>query len=461
MKKIYFLLLIICSLYGHILTGQTSAIMDLESTDQGILIPRMTTAQRTAIPNPAKSLLVFDTTTNGFWFFNGTDWHAIDDNRFDGNVSIFDGSLTIYKPWNATGIVQLGGPTATPGITFRSNEPETYRSDIKMYKTGLVFATHANTTIPTVRMSILNNGNVGIGTTEPIHKLNVAGDVFVDNGWIRVNKQKGLFFQDYGGGFYMKDDTWIRTFNNKSFYHNTGIMRTDGALQVGPNGDRFIVNDAGNVGIGTSTPTKKLHVKNGDVLLENSVFSVTTPGSATGQVAITSPGGAPGIIFRSNNPETYRADISRRLDGLHFGVGTTTTRPSTKLTIKNDGRVVIGSTTTPGDYKLYVEKGILTEHLRAALKSSSRWADDAFGKKPNLKELEAFIKQHSHLIGVPSAEELVETGIDMVEMDATLLRQIEWLWEEAIESEREKDELEDKVEELTNRLEILEQLIKK
>lgn len=54
-----------------------SAMLDIKSTDKGILIPRMTTAQRTAISNPAAGLLVFDNTTGGFWFFNGTAWESL------------------------------------------------------------------------------------------------------------------------------------------------------------------------------------------------------------------------------------------------------------------------------------------------------------------------------------------------------------------------------------------------
>lgn len=51
-----------------------SAMLDITSTTTGILIPRMTTAQRTAIAAPAQGLKVYDTTTNTFWYYNGTTW---------------------------------------------------------------------------------------------------------------------------------------------------------------------------------------------------------------------------------------------------------------------------------------------------------------------------------------------------------------------------------------------------
>ncbi|MCR9290971.1 MAG: hypothetical protein NXI23_26680, partial [Bacteroidetes bacterium] len=49
-----------------------SAILDVKSTSLGVLVPRMTTAQRNLISSPATGLLVFDTTTGSFWFYNGS-----------------------------------------------------------------------------------------------------------------------------------------------------------------------------------------------------------------------------------------------------------------------------------------------------------------------------------------------------------------------------------------------------
>lgn len=54
-----------------------SSILDIQSTDKGLLIPRMTTSHRILINNPATGLLVFDTDANTFWFFDGSDWQEI------------------------------------------------------------------------------------------------------------------------------------------------------------------------------------------------------------------------------------------------------------------------------------------------------------------------------------------------------------------------------------------------
>lgn len=54
-----------------------SAMLDISSTNKGILIPRMTTSQRNAISTPAIGLMVFDNTTGSFWFNNSNGWGEI------------------------------------------------------------------------------------------------------------------------------------------------------------------------------------------------------------------------------------------------------------------------------------------------------------------------------------------------------------------------------------------------
>lgn len=51
-----------------------SAILDIKSTNKGMLVPRMTSSQRTMIINAAIGLLVFDTDTESFWFKDSTGW---------------------------------------------------------------------------------------------------------------------------------------------------------------------------------------------------------------------------------------------------------------------------------------------------------------------------------------------------------------------------------------------------
>ena len=60
-------------------TPDPSSMLDIQSpaNDKGVLIPRMTDLQRLAISTPANGLLVFDTTTKSFWFYNVNIWKEL------------------------------------------------------------------------------------------------------------------------------------------------------------------------------------------------------------------------------------------------------------------------------------------------------------------------------------------------------------------------------------------------
>jgi hypothetical protein len=52
-----------------------SALVDMKSTESGMLIPRMTENNRDNISNPATGLMIYQTDGNsGFYYFNGSNW---------------------------------------------------------------------------------------------------------------------------------------------------------------------------------------------------------------------------------------------------------------------------------------------------------------------------------------------------------------------------------------------------
>ena len=61
------------------ITPDASSILELRSVERGFLAPRMTTDQRNNISNPADGLLVYDTQTQSFWYWDQADseWKAI------------------------------------------------------------------------------------------------------------------------------------------------------------------------------------------------------------------------------------------------------------------------------------------------------------------------------------------------------------------------------------------------
>ncbi len=86
MKKIIILLAFIGSQFAqaqnvgiNTSTPDNSAALDITATDKGMLVPRMTQAQRTAIASPATGLLLYQTdAAAGFYYFNGAVWTLLE-----------------------------------------------------------------------------------------------------------------------------------------------------------------------------------------------------------------------------------------------------------------------------------------------------------------------------------------------------------------------------------------------
>ncbi|MFN3755246.1 beta strand repeat-containing protein [Flavobacterium sp.] len=100
----------------------------------------------------------------------------------------------------------------------------------------------------------------------------------------------------------------------------------------------------------------------------------------------------------------------------------------------SNGKIYLGSSTaypsTTGNYKLFVEGGILTEKVKVALRSSANWADYVFAsdyKLMPLKEVEEFVNTNKHLPGIDSAEALAKNGLDIAEMQSKQMEKIEEL----------------------------------
>ena len=68
---------------------QSSAVLNLESSDKGFLPPLMTITERNTISSPAAGLIVYNTTTNRPNIYNGTEWRT-----FDGTWENCGGSIT-------------------------------------------------------------------------------------------------------------------------------------------------------------------------------------------------------------------------------------------------------------------------------------------------------------------------------------------------------------------------------
>jgi len=120
-------------------TPNVSSALDITSTTAGLLAPRMTQANKTAIVTPATGLLIYQTDgTTGFYYYNGSAW----------------------MPFGLAGWALTGNAGTTPATNFIGT---TDAQDLVI---------KANNT---EAIRVQSVGNVGIGTNAPSTKLHVVG----------------------------------------------------------------------------------------------------------------------------------------------------------------------------------------------------------------------------------------------------------------------------------------------
>lgn len=244
--------------------------------------------------------------------------------------------------------------------------------------------------------------------------------------------------------------------------NNSPTVTTQKVLSVDANGNVILVNTP--TATGGTTPITELWRANATGAISNN--------NTQGVVITANADGSSGLQFTnlkssSTAGNRYGKVLSVDDNGnvilLNDGVTTTGGGSSNtgagwaitdgRLQNSNNGKVVIGTgiNSFPGDFQLYVKGGILTERVKVAVANSDRWADYVFENGYNLLSLhnvEKHINYYGHLPNVPSAKQMVESGLDVVETSAKLMEKIEELTLYMIKANKQIEALECKVENL-------------
>lgn len=184
----------------------SNAMLDINSTSKGLLIPRMTTTQRNALTATATDgLTVYDTDSKSFWYYNG------------GTAA-----------WT---VLATGGPWLSSGSNIYNN----------------------------------NTGNVGIGSSNPTGKLYIesAGSTETSNSTLNSHLKQRLTnnanylwnrFENPDGSksFSNRYDFFSSTSTNYSFYYNTTRLFTinyDGKVGIGPNIANYPLDVVGDINL--------------------------------------------------------------------------------------------------------------------------------------------------------------------------------------------------------------------
>lgn len=298
---------------------------------------------------------------------------------------------------------------------------------------GNRFADDFNTDVTV--MTLLDNGNVGIGTTTPASNLSVNG---TGNSLFQLQStgESDILFKS-GSSAWEVGTGYTTVGQNNFYFHSNG-------------GTKMLITESGSVGIGTTSPAELLHV-NGNIRT-NKLITLNDIQNQGITIHSANDFNDESYIEIINDYSDYsewkisavtelRSGVPGNMDDAFLSIKNRLS-PVYALTIDPSNNVGIGITDVPTGYKLAVDGKIMAEEL--TIKMSENWPDYVFAPNYNLKplsEVEEYIEENQHLPEIPSEQEVEEDGITVGEMNALLLKKIEELTLYTIQQQKEIDAL--------------------
>lgn len=294
-----------------------------------------------------------------------------------------------------------------------------------------------------------NNGNAGIGTSNPsamftIHGeeddiapiIETGGQILLETEYEGVGKE--WFTNKYkllNTGYKLEilrttdqeEYSTLVSFAGNSTNFEGGLYAANIKFHVSENKMTYT---GGNVGIGTAYPNSLLEIYN------NSYGSWNTP-----FIKIKKPADSDlaAIGIETNQQHWVIAAINSSSGNEGFWIKDQK-NGIIPFRITNDGIVVIND-------KLWVKNEV-------AVQWNDPWPDYVFKNNYNLmplKQLKNYIKENGHLPNIPTSEDVKKEGIKLAENQALMLQKIEELTLYIINLKEDNDKLKDRIVELENR----------
>ncbi len=225
-------------------------------------------------------------------------------------------------------------------------------------------------------------------------------------------------------------------------------------------GASVLVDDLGNVGIGTSSPTAGLEVKNNEGIKIQSEVDGGWRGTIKMSDGFSNTTSRDDMLFSTHGGFMFKIDENGNGVSNIQGFNVYNRNNKSLLTVKeSDGNVGIG-TTTP-DSKLTVAGNIHAQEVKVTIAAGADFVFEDNYKLPSLEKLESFIKTNKHLPEIASEKEMQNNGLQLAEMNIKLLQKIEEVTLYTIEQEKQLKSQKVTNKELKERLLKLEQIILK
>lgn len=242
----------------------------------------------------------------------------------------------------------------------------------------------------TQRAVVDASGNVGIGTSSPATKLQVAAAA---NTGVLVSSTDGTTFKGIA-------------FNTSDNQFTVGTQTNHPLAFFTNNAERARIDSSGNVGIGTSSPGVKLDVV-GSVRASNSVLVA-----------------ASGVVnFNSGNDENSKIGINGSVGSLDYNAYdshrffTNNGGNNERMRISSTGGLSVGTTSDPGAGAIYATGNITAFFSDDRLKTKLGVIQDALAK---VKTLSGFYYEPNQTAQDLGYEAIREVGVSAQQVQAIM-----------------------------------------
>jgi hypothetical protein len=222
-----------------------SAMLDVKSSTKGVLVPRMSTSDRNMIATPAKGLMVYDTTVNSFFFFNGAAWLNISGSTTPNQITDADNDTKVQVEANAD----------EDKIRFRTANFEQLVLDGKSAR----LQSPGNSLFIGIDAGLNDDGtgnsNLFIGINTGKDNVTGSGNTFIGQSAGRKNTTHNNTFIGNSSGFNNTSgsgNTFVGEttgFNNSTGFSNTFIGATAGQVNTIGSANTFLGHAAGGLNV--------------------------------------------------------------------------------------------------------------------------------------------------------------------------------------------------------------------